>query len=276
LLIVDNASREPLAPRLDLAWHPHSRVLREEKLGLTPARQCAISAAVADLLVFVDDDNILAPDYLVQARQIAESWPQIGVWGCGRFQPVWEKAPQPQHAPLIAYLAVHETPRDIWSDRPFDYSSIPAGAGMCLRAIVALEYARRVRDDPRRSALGRTGASLAACEDFDIAQTSIQLGLGTGIFRSLALQHLMPATRVEEKYLIRLVEGHAFSTVVLMALYGRQAVTAGRSLLARIREYRLRRSLSPIDRLIHDARRRGEARAFAHLTASAASEANSA
>ena len=78
----------------------------------------------------------------------------------------------------------------------------------------------------------------------------------------------MPATRVQKDYLLRLVEGHAFSTVVLMTLYGRTPAAPGRTLLARLRESRLRRSLPPIEREIHDARRRGEGRALAHLAAS--------
>src|SRR5437588_267862 len=38
LLLIDNASPDPLAARVDLSWHPQGRHVREEKLGLTPAR----------------------------------------------------------------------------------------------------------------------------------------------------------------------------------------------------------------------------------------------
>ena len=64
LLVVDNASDAPLAGRFDLSWHPNARHVREEKVGLTHARLHGIAASQADLLVFVDDDNVLRPDYL--------------------------------------------------------------------------------------------------------------------------------------------------------------------------------------------------------------------
>jgi glycosyltransferase involved in cell wall biosynthesis len=38
LLLVDNASKENLAERFDLSWHPHAHQIREHELGLTPAR----------------------------------------------------------------------------------------------------------------------------------------------------------------------------------------------------------------------------------------------
>ena len=59
LLLVDNASKEPLAGRFDLSWHPNARHVRENELGLTTARLRGIREAHSDLLVFVDDDNVL-------------------------------------------------------------------------------------------------------------------------------------------------------------------------------------------------------------------------
>ena len=56
-----------LADRFNISWHPNGRHVREDELGLTPARLRGVAEAVAELLVFVDDDNILDPDYLEQA-----------------------------------------------------------------------------------------------------------------------------------------------------------------------------------------------------------------
>ena len=78
LLLVDNASSEPLAARVDLTWHPLASHLREPALGLTPARLRGMSAARAPVLVFVDDDNVLQREYLANARIIATEYPQLG------------------------------------------------------------------------------------------------------------------------------------------------------------------------------------------------------
>lgn len=267
LLVVDNASREPVARLAALEGHPAGRVVTEAELGLTAARLRGIAEARAELLVFVDDDNLLDPDYLARAAALAHAHADLGVWGCGHFTPEWETPPATELAPYLQYLAVHQIDADRVSRRAFDYAATPAGAGLCVRAAIARRYAENVRADPRRRQLGRTGAGLGACEDFDLALTAIDLGFAVGVFRELRMVHLMPRGRVEESYLLRLVEGHACSTVLLHTLRDPSFRAPPRGLLARVREFRLRRALSPIARRIHDAKRRGEARAFAQLEA---------
>ena len=94
LLLVDNASREPLTTaNCDLSWHPRARHVREDELGLGPARLRGMHEAAADMLVFVDDDNLLAPNYLEQAFRIKREWPMLGVWGSGVTIPEFEAQP---------------------------------------------------------------------------------------------------------------------------------------------------------------------------------------
>jgi glycosyltransferase involved in cell wall biosynthesis len=56
LLVIDNASKEPLAPRFDLSWHPNARHMVENEVGLSPAWLRGMREARSDLLIFVDDD----------------------------------------------------------------------------------------------------------------------------------------------------------------------------------------------------------------------------
>src|SRR5436190_1048189 len=81
LLVIDNASVSPLEGRLELSWHPQGRIIRENELGLTPARLRGIAEGRSDLLLFVDDDNVLDSDYVAQAAALAERLPIIGVFG---------------------------------------------------------------------------------------------------------------------------------------------------------------------------------------------------
>ena len=267
LLIIDNASSESVSSRISLGWHPHARVVVEPELGLTPARLCGIAEASTDILVWVDDDNVLAPEYLAVAIDLAQTWPQLGAWGCGHFEPEWETPPAPELRPYLEYLAVGQRSADRWSNRPFDYEAMPAGAGLCCRLTVARRYATSVRSDARRRQLGRTGDGLGACEDFDLALNAIDLGLGTGTFPRLRLTHLMPSERVREDYLLRLVEGHARSIVLLMALRDPNFRPPAPNWKTRLRQYRLRRTLSPVARRISDARLRGEQAAYRVLMA---------
>jgi hypothetical protein len=76
-----------------LKWHPSARYIREEVLGLTPARLRGIQEAQGELLVFVDDDSVLDSSDLEVAETIAKSRPDLGCWGAGRIEPEYEKPP---------------------------------------------------------------------------------------------------------------------------------------------------------------------------------------
>ena len=58
LLVVDNASESLVSASHNISWHPNARHVREENLGLTRARLRGIAESSADLLIFVDDDNV--------------------------------------------------------------------------------------------------------------------------------------------------------------------------------------------------------------------------
>ena len=62
LLLVDNASDDRLEPRWPLSWHSNARHVREDQLGLTAARLRGIRESRGDVLIYVDDDNVLAAD----------------------------------------------------------------------------------------------------------------------------------------------------------------------------------------------------------------------
>src|SRR5438477_5088662 len=87
LLLVDNASSERLADTWDLSWHSRHAHVREDELGLTPARLRGTAEASGELLAFVDDDNILAPDYLERAFALVGAYPYLGVVGAGVLAP---------------------------------------------------------------------------------------------------------------------------------------------------------------------------------------------
>lgn len=213
LLVVDNASEPPVAARFDLSWHPTARHVREEKLGLTPARLRGFAETRSELVVLVDDDNILDRRYLEEARRIARSWPMLGVWG-GQPVPEFETPPAEWTKPYWWLIALGRRERDNWSNC-WDGASIPGGAGMCVRREVADRYAATVAEDPLRAALDRRGNSLACAGDTDLAFTACDLGLGTAVFTSLEFTHLIPAGRLTETYLLNLREAMTCSQSIM-------------------------------------------------------------
>src|SRR6187402_2784061 len=92
LVVVDNASTEPLSQWVDVRWHPNGRIVHEEALGLTRARLRGIKETQAPLLVFVDDDNVLASDYLTKALAVAGQHASLGIWS-GSVELVFDEPP---------------------------------------------------------------------------------------------------------------------------------------------------------------------------------------
>jgi glycosyltransferase involved in cell wall biosynthesis len=208
LLLVDNGSEHPLEDLVDLSWHSSSRVVHEPELGLTPARLRAVAEVQAELITFVDDDNVLHPSYLSESMLIAQQFPRLGAWG-GQLFPEFEIPPAPGLEDLLEGLALRQFHQPRWSN--YDSSTCPYGAGLCVRASVAKRYASIANSDPIRRSLGRRGNTLMGGEDLDLAMTSYQLGMGTGLFPQLKLLHLIPRHRVERDYLYEICVGGTYA-----------------------------------------------------------------
>jgi glycosyltransferase involved in cell wall biosynthesis len=130
-LLIDNASETPLAPDWDISWHPKARHIVESELGLSFARRCGMREAAADLLIFVDDDNVLEPDYLSEVLRIKHAWPMLGVWGSGAIVPEFEVQPAADVEKLVPYLALRTIPTARWSNFSPAGDVTPWGAGLC-------------------------------------------------------------------------------------------------------------------------------------------------
>lgn len=217
LLVIDNASTPALDPTLAQSGHPAGRVVREESLGLTPARLRGIAETATDLLVFVDDDNVLDPDYLERALALAAKWPDLGVWG-GQTIGRYEEPPAEWLKPWC-WVAVREFERDEWSNSLDDSRAMPFGAGMCVRRNVADFYRSLVNEHPLRRRLDRTGNELGGGGDNDMVFTACEMGLGRGLFHELKLLHLIPAKRVQPEYLVNLVRATTCSHQILLHLH---------------------------------------------------------
>jgi glycosyltransferase involved in cell wall biosynthesis len=264
LLLIDNASDQPLSSEIDISWHPHSRHLREEKLGKTHALLLGIKEAVGELIVIVDDDNVLDTTYLEVALHISKDWPMLGAWG-GQIVPDFEETPPEWTKPYWWMIAIREFEQDKWSNLLHCYDTAPVGAGMCVRKSVANKYAELAMNDSSRSNLDPKGKQLLRSGDQDLAFTSCDLGLGTGLFVSLKLTHLIPARRLEKEYLLKLAEGISYSVTIMESLRGKVPDIPKVSLIRKlIGYYRLMR-MEPIYRSFHQAIERGKALAIKEI-----------
>jgi glycosyltransferase involved in cell wall biosynthesis len=225
LLLVDNASRERLAGLWDLSWHPQGRIIREDETGLTPARLRGIRESSGEILVFVDDDNVLAADYLANAVKLAATWPMLGAFGAS-ISGEFEVPPPDWITPYLECLAIRELDRDYWCNLGGLSSALPCGAGLCVRRRVASDYLRKALANPFRKMLDRSGVQLNSGGDSDFAQCAVDVGLGTGRFTALRLVHLIPESRLTADYIIRLYAGLAASEVMLSFLRPKAEVSS--------------------------------------------------
>jgi glycosyltransferase involved in cell wall biosynthesis len=256
LLIVDNASNSAIETFIDIAWHQNARNLVESRLGKNVALSRGISHSTGDLIVIVDDDNILYPDYLTNALEIYEDYPFLGAFG-GSIEGEFEVKPPLSITPYLSGLAVRPTRSDHWSNAKKWSEATPFGAGMCVRREVAELYFERVRNDSLRFALGRNGAVLSAGEDTDMAWTSFSLNKGTGCFARLRVTHLISKDRLTESYIERLYTGFAYADEILAYVYATSSRNYKERALSMVSYWCQYIRASPFDRKIMQARRSG-------------------
>lgn len=266
LVIIDNASNPPL--ELDLQWHESARLVRELKPGLTHARLAGLRNSTAGLIVMVDDDNVLSPTYLAQALEIYESAPHLGAWGCNCV-PEFEVKPSPEIAPYLAALGINNVRRSQWSNFHDSFRTAPMGGGMCVRREVFSAYERKMAERPARADHDRTGAQLLSGSDWDLAMTSVDIGLGTAVYTELQLTHLIRKERLSLEYLERLHFGIGYSMTWIRHFRGILVVPYLESRLAAwISEWRRPR----IARQLARAERRGFQKAWREIRALRQSE----
>jgi glycosyltransferase involved in cell wall biosynthesis len=264
-LLIDNASADPLAARVDLSWHSNARHIREEELGLTYARLRGIREAGGDILVFVDDDNVLDADYLEQVVHVANEWPRLGAWG-GQTRPGFDSEPPEWTKQYWSRLVIREFDSDRWSNQPSQADTMPCGAGMCVRKAVADYYADLHDNGQRTVIMDRAGNSLVSGGDSDLANCACDIGLGMGLFTALKLTHLIPAVRLTEDYLARLLEGLAYSSIVLNSFRPSNGYLPMRNLSTSLADLGRLALRDRRERRFFRAIRRGEARAAKVLT----------
>jgi glycosyltransferase involved in cell wall biosynthesis len=222
LVVVDNASAEPLQEsELNQGRSLPLRIVREPIPGLGRARVTGISASRGDVLVFVDDDNFLDPDYLQRALEIAQSEPRIGLFGgistaeLGGPMAGWK-------AEILPHLGIRnhgDQPITRFSDRWGEWE--PIGAGMVARRAVAERFVKMFNEIPEARLLGRSGSALLSGEDSLFARAAFREGFACSYQPVLKLTHYLKASRLTFDYLSRVLEGHGRSYVILHRAMGK-------------------------------------------------------
>jgi GT2 family glycosyltransferase len=227
LLIIDNKSSVHVASWLQLSWHPHVRVIREEKPGLANARISGVKASKSGLIVFVDDDNVLDKDFLELSYQFHKNNPQVGCFG-GKSLPVFYSEPPTWFKETGISLGCQDYGDELYISEYHKNGfklaqypiKAPIGTGMVILKKAFQSYFAEVEKDGSRLDLGRIGNSLRSGEDNDIVLTLVKMGYEIAYVPALTVQHLIPSSRLELKYLKSMAFESNRSWVAVLSVHG--------------------------------------------------------
>ncbi|HET7537951.1 MAG TPA: glycosyltransferase [Candidatus Didemnitutus sp.] len=222
-VLVDNASNPAIERDACASDAPAAlRIVRETELGLTAARRRGLAETNSPVIVLVDDDNVLAPDYLERIVTLFAAHERVGALG-GKSVPEFESSPPAWTREFNGLIACRDLGpvaqishglRPAGSTRNEYPLFAPIGAGMALRrAAVQTWLAGAQRGGPT----DRRGGELTSGGDNDIILHAMKSGWEVGYFPELSLTHLIPAGRLERDYLARLNRGIAKSWVQVLA-----------------------------------------------------------
>lgn len=204
LIIIDNNSSNDFASELDISWHPGSRVIYEQRQGLTYARLMGFKEAKGEIIIMVDDDNLLNTDYLEQTLYIFKDKPLLGAIG-GKSLPIFEAEEPDWLHNFYNSLALRDLGDQILQEKwENSYPQCaPIGAGMAIRRTALKSYIDKVLSG-RSIVTDRTGTSLTSGGDNDIVIEVLKSGFTVGYFPALQLQHIIPVERMQVSYLAKL------------------------------------------------------------------------
>lgn len=169
----------------------------EEKQGLSHARNCGITNAHGDLLVYVDDDAIVNKEYLStyadffkrNSDAVAAGGPILPQYdGCE--EPQWMSHYTRQLITGKLYLGENE--------REFPHDAFPGGGNAAYRKSV-FEKVGLFNVD-----LGRKGNSLIGAEEKDLFDKMTTQGMKFYYLPTAILYHLIPSKKLTQDYFDRL------------------------------------------------------------------------
>lgn len=207
VVLVDNNSTDgtaDLCARFHQEWpNVDFRYFMERNQGLSHARNRGIAEARGEVLVFLDDDSFVEPDYLSNLNSQMQAHPDAMAFG-GKIIPLFEDGVEPDWLCRWTYSWVSAI--DLGSDvRLFGNGEYPIGANMgfrknCLESVGGFN-----------TQLGRTKKNMLGGEEKDIFGRIRAKGYSVYYFPDLLVRHMIPPKRTTREYIVRMAEGTGIS-----------------------------------------------------------------
>lgn len=175
------------------------RYLVEPSQGLSYARNCGITNALGDLLVYVDDDATVNPQYLRTYADFFQRNPDAVAAG-GPILPVYET----QEPSWMSHYTRQLITGRLYlgsRQRQFPRGAFPGGGNACYRKTVFDAVG------PFNVQLGRKGNSLIGAEEKDLFDKMTTRGMHFYYLPDAILYHIIPPHKLTPDYFQRLTYG---------------------------------------------------------------------
>ena len=179
------------------------RYFIETNQGLSHARNRGIVEAQGDLLVFLDDDSFVNPDYLQNLAHYIKEYPDMAAFG-GETTALFETGVTPNWLSKWSYSWV--TTINLGNAVTlFTGNKYPVGANMGFKK----EYFEK--HGLFNTALGRSKKNMIGGEEKDIFNRAHKKTEKIYYFPLLKVQHVIPENRTTRDYIVRLGAGVGMS-----------------------------------------------------------------
>jgi glycosyltransferase involved in cell wall biosynthesis len=205
IVIIDNNSTDHTSEvirHFQTTWIGNCvlRYFLEREQGVTFARLCAVREAKGELIGFLDDDILPAPDWVAQAIAFGKMHPQAGAYG-GQIHGDFEVKPPENFQKIQGFLAIRERGTEPHLYHP-ENLSLPPGAALVIR--------KQAWDEsvPNQLVLkGRVNKLKVAGDDFEVLLHIHKAGWEIWYNPTMLAYHQIPHWRLEKDYLLALARG---------------------------------------------------------------------
>jgi glycosyltransferase involved in cell wall biosynthesis len=204
VLVVDNNSTDHTAQvvqnyqrRLNLRYL--LRYYFEPRQGAAFARQRAVGEAQSELIGFLDDDNLPAPDWIAQALTFGKNYPQAAAFG-GQVHGAFEVKPPVGFEGIKQFLAIQEL-----GDAPLKFQPeniiLPVGAALVVRRQAWRKHVRAT------TLSGKVQGRFVQGDEFEPLLYLFRGGWEIWYNPKMHTYHQIPRQRFEREHLMILSKG---------------------------------------------------------------------
>lgn len=202
LIVIDNNSSDHTPAICDQfrKKNPELRFksVREERQGLSHARNRAVEESVSGVLLFIDDDVRIEPGYTESALRYLEKYPDADCAGGRIFVSFDDNDPGWIPDELMPMFGLHDLGERV---KKYPPNNFPRGGNMLIKREVFHECGLFDTE------LGRKGSVLMGSEEKAFFERARKNGFVLLYWPGMKLWHRIGSSRLEETYLKRQSEG---------------------------------------------------------------------